>query len=235
VYASAKASFAAAGVNVAVSSAAAIEIAADKRLTNAHCTAIGVPCPRQNDLAKVQSNIDDWHGPLIVKPARGSSSVGLLRVATPEELLGIVDRAGDLIVEECAAGDEYTVDVYVDQTGRVRCPVVRRRLEVRAGEVSKAVVVDAPDLAGCAVRTVEALPGAYGPLNVQMFSDGRDTRVIEINARFGGGYPLTWRAGGRQGEWLVRETLGLPIPPVDPPVRFGLLMLRWDEEVFVDA
>jgi carbamoyl-phosphate synthase large subunit len=219
---------------VAVSDPAAIAVASDKRLTNRHCAALSVPCPRQAPLAEVQANHAHWKLPLVVKPACGSASSGLRMVSTWSDLDGI-DDVGDLVVEEQAAGMEHTVDVYVDRSGAVHCPVVRRRLEVRAGEVSKAQVVRDDLLASLAVRTVEALPGAYGPLNVQIFSDGRNASVIEINARFGGGYPLTWRAGGRYGEWLVREAARGEGPPAHHRIDLNLMMLRWDDEVFVDA
>jgi len=78
------------------------------------------------------------------------------------------------------------------------------------------------------------MPGAYGALNVQCFStaDG-ELKVIEINARFGGGYPLAHRAGAPITRWLIEEILGR-----EPQERFddwedGLTMLRYDEAVFV--
>jgi carbamoyl-phosphate synthase large subunit len=223
---------------VAVSDPPAVAIAADKRRTNAHCLAAGVPCPRQAPLAEVRADPTGWSFPLVVKPAGGSASVGVHRVDTWASLDRIEDHddlEGGLVAEERARGAEHTVDVLVDRTGVVHCPVVRRRHEVRAGEVSKAEVVRDGQLASLAVKAVETLPGAYGPLNVQLFSDGQTATVIEINARFGGGYPLTWRAGGRYGEWLVREVAFGDVPPTDPPIEHGLMMLRWDEEVFVRA
>jgi carbamoyl-phosphate synthase large subunit len=234
VWARLKPSLATAGTTVAVCDPAAIAIAADKRRTNEHCRRIGVPCPRQASLPAVRSDPAAWSLPLVVKPAAGSASVGLRHVTEWAQLDDLVD-VGDLVVEEHASGVEHTVDVYVDRAGVVHCPVVRRRLEVRAGEVSKARVVRDGYLASLATRTVETLPGAYGPLNVQLFSDGRNAAVIEINARFGGGYPLSWRAGGRHGEWLVREVARGEAPPVDPPIEHDLTMLRWDEEIFVHA
>jgi carbamoyl-phosphate synthase large subunit len=221
------------GTTVAVSDPAAIDIAADKRLTNRHCRSIGAPCPRQASLSEVQANPADWQLPLIAKPARGSASSGVVCVSDWETLRDI-HATEPMVVEEHALGVEHTVDVYVDRTGTVRCPVVRRRLEVRAGEVSKGQVVQDDRLADLALLTVKSLPGAYGPLNVQIFDDGTASTVIEINARFGGGYPLTWQAGGRYGEWLVREQLGHQLTATLIP-DYGLMMLRWDEEIFVRA
>jgi len=232
VWAALKPRLAEAGTTVGVSDPRAVAVAGDKRKTHEHCTAAGVPCPRQGTVREVREHAADWRLPLIVKPATGSASVGLKTVTSWAEFAEIADR-DDLVVEERAAGVEHTVDVYVDRRGVVHCPVVRRRLEVRSGEVSKARVVRDGHLESLAVKTVETLPGAFGPLNVQIFADGQDAAVIEINARFGGGYPLTWHAGGRYGEWMVRETAFGEPPPDDPPIEHGLTMLRWDEEVFV--
>jgi carbamoyl-phosphate synthase large subunit len=242
VWAALRSSLAAAGTAVAVSSAATVAIAADKWRTNAHCVAVGIPCPRQGRLADVRTDPAGWTLPLIAKPRHGSAGVGVRLIRTWADLEFAADSLTDpdplsdmdrVVVEEHAAGDEFTVDLYVDRAGTVRCPVVRRRIEVRGGEVSKACVVREPRLADVAAKLVETLPGAYGPLNVQAFSDGRQVSVIEINARFGGGYPLTWRAGGRHAEWLIRETADRGPLPVATPVEYGLTMLRWDEEVFV--
>jgi carbamoyl-phosphate synthase large subunit len=226
-----------AGTTVAVSSPAAIAIAADKRLTNSHCVSIGMPAPRQSTLAEIDRSRSSWPMPLVVKPSMGSASNGLKIVSSWTEFNVILQTHidHDVVVEERAHGTEYTVDVYVDTAGTVHCPVVRQRLEVRAGEVSKARVVRNDLLASFAAKVVGQLPGAYGVLNVQMFFDGERATIIEINARFGGGYPLTWRAGGRYSEWLVREVAMGQKPPTETPIEYDLAMLRWDEELFVGA
>jgi carbamoyl-phosphate synthase large subunit len=59
-------------------------------------------------------------------------------------------------------------------------------------------------------------------------------RIIELNARFGGGYPLAHHAGGRFTDWLLDEQEGTS------PSYFGdwtddLAMLRYDEAVFVSG
>jgi D-alanine-D-alanine ligase len=53
--------------------------------------------------------------PLIVKPSRQGSSVGMSKVTEPDELDGAVDLAlqydADVLVESCIVGDELTVAV----------------------------------------------------------------------------------------------------------------------------
>jgi carbamoyl-phosphate synthase large subunit len=73
---------------------------------------------------------------------------------------------------------------------------------------------------------------------VQFFATGRDAasiRVIEINTRYGGGYPLSWEAGARYPRWTLEELLGQPTTAAPDQWRDGLTMLRYDDAVFVDA
>jgi carbamoyl-phosphate synthase large subunit len=87
-------------------------------------------------------------------------------------------------------------------------------------------------LLALARRLGEVLPGPYGALCFQAIvgPDG-DASVFEINARFGGGYPLAHRAGGQFARWLVEERLGLPVSAHDA-WQDGLMMLRYDAALF---
>jgi carbamoyl-phosphate synthase large subunit len=79
---------------------------------------------------------------------------------------------------------------------------------------------------------VELLPGCRGPLNFQGFLDASGgVRLTEINARFGGGYPLTHAAGARFPEWLLMERMGRPIPRDFQDWRPDTVMLRYDMEI----
>ncbi|MCB9727931.1 MAG: ATP-grasp domain-containing protein [Deltaproteobacteria bacterium] len=233
-YAAHRAEFAAIGTTVAISSPQVVAIGSDKVQTHAWLSSQGFPAPRQALPEDVLAAPDDWPWPLIVKPVRGSSSIGVARVETPSALR-MAARAGDHIVQTCAPGKEYTVSVYVDHHGRCQCAVPRRRLEVRAGEVQKGMAVRAPAVQALARDIAERLPGAYGVLNVQIFWDEATgaLTVIELNARFGGGYPLAWEAGARYSRWLIEDLLGLPSTASWDAWRDGLVMLRYDDAVFV--
>ena len=106
---------------------------------------------------------------------------------------------------------------------------------MRAGEVSKSVTVRHTEVIAVVRRLVEELPDAFGALNVQCFVDGDDVRVIEINARFGGGFPLTLKAGADFPRWLLEEHLGLPSTVETDGWADSLVMLRYDAAVFVHA
>ena len=78
-----------------------------------------------------------------------------------------------------------------------------------------------------------SLPGARGVLCFQVIDDPRHgPRVFEVNARFGGGYPLAHQAGARFADWLLDEIDGRPCRAHDG-WREGVTMLRYDDAVFL--
>jgi carbamoyl-phosphate synthase large subunit len=252
IYAAAREQFTAVGTTVAISSPEVVAIAADKVHTHNWLTGAGFPTVLQGTIADVRADPVNWQFPLIAKPRFGSASKGvtlLADLADLERLIGhwakLADSSDpyrDLVVQSVASGAEYTVDVMVTRDrsassagGLCITAVPRRRIEVRAGEVSKAITVRSPVLIELAEKLCSALPGAYGPLNVQMFLDSESGKVavIEINARFGGGYPLSFAAGANFPQALVHEVCGLPAAPVSE-WREKLVMLRYDAAVFVE-
>jgi carbamoyl-phosphate synthase large subunit len=234
VYAAARERFAAAGVTVAVSAAETVGIAADKVRTHAWLVEQGLPTVRQAGVDVVRSDPPGWPFPLVVKPRFGSAGIGVA-VVHDRDALDVAVRGDEVVVQEVAQGHEHTIDLLVDSAGRCVSAVPRRRLEVRAGEVSKAVTVRSPALEDVAARVGEALPGAYGPLTVQVFAtDDDEVAVIEVNARFGGGFPLAREAGADHPRWLVEEVAGLPSTADAGAWRPGLVMLRYDAALFVD-
>lgn len=235
--------FAAAGTAVAVSSGEVVGIAADKGTTHDWLVGHGFPTVAQCTPEAVLADPARWAFPLVAKPRLGSAGAGVRLVRDADELAAAARRAeGELVVQAVAPGDEHTIDVLADRDGRCVCAVPRRRLEVRAGEVSKGVTVRSPHLQDLAGRICEALPGARGTLTVQAFVDGppdvpghADVAVIEVNARYGGGFPLALEAGADFPRWQLEELLGLPSTAAPDRWRAGLVMLRYDAAVFVDG
>ena len=137
-----------------------------------------------------------------------------------------------MILQQLLVGPEYTVNMFIDEAGVLRSAVGHKRLRVRAGEVEKGRTERDPMLRGLAERIASALPQARGVLCFQLIVDRRSgPRVFEINARFGGGYPLAHFAGAEYARWLLEEVVGLPSTAHDT-WRSGALMLRYDAATF---
>jgi carbamoyl-phosphate synthase large subunit len=235
-YAAHRDEFAGLGTRVAISAPEVVEIGRDKQRTHFWLVSHGFPTVRQATAAELLEGRAHLDFPLIAKPRFGSASIGVTRVHEREELERLA-RGGERIVQELAPGVEHTVDLLIDRNGRCRCAVPRRRLEVRAGEVSKGLAVRIPALQSLARRLGETLPGTYGCLNFQVFFDGATERsaIIELNPRFGGGYPLSYHAGATFPEWLIEEILGRPTSCEADGWEDGWVMLRYDEAIFVRA
>ena len=235
-YANHRDEFTEAGVMVAISSPEVIALSGDKVLTHDWLVQSGLPTIRQKNASQVLSDSMGWSFPCIVKPRAGSSSLGVAFVADTEELRAKMTHDDD-IVQSIAPGVEFTIDCFVDSKGRCLCTVPRKRLETRAGEVSKGLTVRSEALQELAAKVCHALPGAFGTLCVQIFRDDatQEMNIIEINPRFGGGYPLSHEAGAHFTRWLIEIALGLPSSAEENAWRDGLVMLRYDDAVFVDA
>ncbi len=227
------ADFRARGTDVVVSSLDTVSLARDKLRTASLLSDRGIPVPKSATPEDVLANPADWPGPLMVKPRGGWSSLGLRRLASVADL-SIEDIPDGCLVQELLEGDEYTVNLYFDRDGRPRCVVPHRRHEVRAGEVSKGVTCRDERIETVNWSLGETLTGARGPLCTQAIvtPDGR-IGVFEINARFGGGYPLAHAAGARFTRWLLEETAGLP-STIANDWRAGVTMLRYDAALFVE-
>lgn len=233
-YAEHRGAFEAIGTQIMVSTPEVVRIGNDKQATHEWLTGKGLPTLRQADAAEVLREAGDWRFPLFAKPRLGNSSIGAM-VVKDAAALTVLAREREYIVQEIAPGREYTVDVYVDRAGTCRCAVPRLRIETRGGEVVKGMTARIPAIQEVAKRVAEALPGAWGVLNIQVFYDESSgaVNVIEINPRFGGGYPLTHAAGAPMTRWLLEEATGQPCTARDDAWTDGLVMLRYDEAVFV--
>ena len=234
IYAEHRAVFAEIGVTIPISSSETIKIGYDKVSTHRWLIQEAFPTVEQ---ASAQAALSQGFSyPAIAKPVRGSSSIGVTRVESREELQQ-ASQGSDYVVQTIAQGHEYTVSTLVNRDGQCVCAVPRRRLEVRHGEVSKGMTVRSAPLEDLAIRISEALPGAYGPLNVQIFMDDTtgQLNVIEINARFGGGFPLAFEAGAHYPKWIMEELLNLKSTASTDGWRDRLVMLRYDDAVFASA
>lgn len=226
-----RAEFEAAGVMVNVSSPAAVDIARNKAETARVLSGAGIATPRTAWPHEVLAAPDGWNWPLIFKPNGGSSSVGLCRVANVGDLSEALASWPDGIVQTLIRGPEYTVNMFVDADGTCRAAVPHLRRELRGGEVSKGITVRRQDMADAARAIASALPGAFGALCFQAFATEDGPVVFEINARFGGGFPLAHRAGARFTRWLIQLAAGGE-PDWSDQWTDGVTMLRYDDAVF---
>ncbi len=211
-----------------LSPSSVIQIARDKRLTRDIFARLGAEVPKAVDPAAA-----DLCFPLFIKPASGSASVGAVRINNIDELRERLATTVDPMLEHLVTGDETTVDVLLDLDGKPMCAVPRRRLQVRGGEVTRGIVERSSELEALAMRLTASL-GCIGPVTVQFRNPAPGRWVVmELNARMGGGLPLTIAAGADWPKWILQMVAGSEPTMAAAVVHHGMVITRTDRSIFL--
>jgi len=225
--------FAALGCRVLVSAPDVVDVCQDKRKTYRFLLKNGFDTPVTMSVRSALS-AKKLKWPCFLKPWDGYASRGTAVVKNRKELSFYAKKIPNVICQEYIGGSEYTCDAYVGLNMKVRCVVPRRRIEVRAGEVSKGQVVKDMHIMTEAARLVETLGAGPGVITLQLFLNGEDrVKFIEINPRFGGGVPLSIEAGANFPKWILQEILGKRTNIRFDGFKDNLTMLRYDAEVWL--
>lgn len=219
------------GAVVLVPDREASGVTMDKWLTHRFFAQLGVPVPLT--WLPDESLAADLAYPVFIKPRRGSAGEHAYKVCDRRQLEFFLDYVPEPIVQEFLPGPEVTSDVLCDLEGRVRAVVLRERIEVRSGEVSKGKTIQNETIMTECARIATALR-TRGPITVQcIMREGRPL-FTEVNARLGGGLPLGIAAGVHTPTWLLAFAAGIEIstPPLGS-YETGLYISRFDKSIIV--
>lgn len=204
-----------------------VQALCDKKQTASFFRNINVPTPQIYSPS-------DLTFPLFLKPINGSSSIGARKVSdssalSVSETLDPANVFQELIPDSF---NEYSIDLLYSNNGHLISAVPRRRLATRGGEISKGRVVrdSVYDYVQDKMRHIYS---ARGVMTLQLFwnPDSNEIFAIEINPRFGGGYPMSHLSGADYPLLLLREyLLGETLSFTDSWAAGGLF-LRYDTTV----
>ncbi len=216
------------GTKVMVSAPDKVLICRDKNNTSQFFVNCGLHAPIPvNDWKKYSSGY-----PAFIKPKDGSSSINAFKVKNEEELEIYAGQIEDYIIQPFVSGTEYTIDIFCDWDGEAVSIVPRERMQVRAGEVLKTKIC----LDKTMIDEAKVLCNAFkpcGPMTVQLIRDAQGIDwFIEINPRYGGGAPLSMKAGARSAETVLKLMDGEE-PEREPSVADGAIYSRFDQSVCV--
>ena len=248
-----KAKFEALGVTVIVSDPEVIDIAFDKYKTAQWVESIGLNAPKTYvTLASAKEALakGEIAFPLFMKPRWGSGSIGLETIDDMEELdiyyhllmkkikktILATASVGDeyIMIQEKLTGKEYGLDVMNDLEGNNVAVSVKQKLAMRAGETDKALTVDLPE-----VREMGATIGRnlkhIGNLDVDIMQRANgDYCVLELNPRFGGGYPFSYEAGANMPKAILQWLKGEKVDQSILQPEYGRMFAKNDYLVSVD-
>lgn len=167
--------------------------------------------------------------PAVVKPAGASASKGIFTVRNDAELESAVEillaytdpandpifrrRSGELVMEGYLTGDEHSVDgivvdgklVFWTVTDKTVDPAFNLELQQIQPTALPADVEESCRMAAQAVS--DAMGLGTGAIHLELKVDGTAVRVIELNARTGGGYITTHIIGLSRGVDMLEEAI----------------------------
>lgn len=226
-----KARFEQNGINIIISSETLITKCRDKRLIHEFF--------KEHDIHVAEEySKQKYKLPLYIKPYDGSRSVDNFLIREEKELKPFhFENPKFMFLEylDHREHEEFTCDLYYDKQHQLRCVVPRKRLEIRDGEVYKALALN-NELVEHIRERMGHLTGAVGCLTAQFFKHRKSHKIygIEINPRFGGGYPLSYLAGANFPKWLIKEYFyDETIADAFNNWESNLLMIRYDDEILV--
>lgn len=227
-----KSDFEAIGTKVFIASVDKVKLCRDKRLTANYFISLGLKSPIPvDDYLKYNMGF-----PAFIKPKDGSSSIDAYKVNDLTELENYSKQIDEYIVQPFISGREYTIDIFCDYEGNPVFITPRERLAVRSGEVLKTQIVQDKKM----IEEMKILLRDYkpsGPITVQLIQDEntKENYYIEINARFGGGAPLSIKAGADSAKATIKLLKNEELHFQNNAARDGLIFSRFDQSICVNG
>lgn len=217
------------GTRVLISESDKIAVCRDKKNTAIFFESCGLKTP------PVVNDYHFYNGPFpcFIKPKDGSSSINAFKAETKTELATYATQIDNYIIQPFISGTEYTVDIFCDYEGKPVFITPRIRLSVRSGEVLKTQIsMDERIITECKEIINKFKP--CGPITVQMIREKSscDDYFIEINPRFGGGAPLSMKAGAKSAETILQLLSGEKIKS-ENSINDGAIFSRFDQSICI--
>lgn len=222
----------------------------DKLIMAEHFARAGIAVPHTT----LASQIDafDLGSEAVVKGRFGSGSKGLaftdrnnLDAAVNHAAAQVTDQRGRrpsnieqaqewTIVQPRMAGYEVGLDVVNDLDGNFATVLARRKLTMRGGETDRAQSIDPAPFRELA-KTLSTLLSHRGPIDVDVIvGPDNSLTVIDLNPRFGGGYPFSHLASAHIPAAMVAWLIGAPPNPEWLTCQPGVASAKYIELAHID-
>lgn len=239
------------GCQPIVSSPEVIDICFDKLKTTDFLHSLDLKTPKTfvslEEAVKALNN-GELNFPLVLKPRWGSGSIGiefvnslielresysLLMLKVKKSILGTASVGDEfIIIQEKIEAQEYGLDIMNDFNGYNHGVAVKKKLAMRAGETDKAITVDSPDMR-CLGKIIASNLRHIGNLDVDVFDNDGKLYVLEMNPRFGGGFPFSYEAGVNFPKAIIEWLKGNKIDDRILKPRYGEAFAKYDHLVSV--
>jgi carbamoyl-phosphate synthase large subunit len=216
------------GIKIAVSNQNSIEIANDKLRTYNFFKGESV-CPEVYSASNPKF-------PCVVKPVNSRGSRGFYICQNQDDLKVVLEknrRAGyQSVVMELLRGTEYSIYGLSDLNAQPLVCVINKRIRA-LGESKVAKIVLSPELEDLANDIALKLK-LVGPWNVQLMGYNCFFKLVEVNPRVAGSLSLVVASGLKFVDLLIKIFNGEKIEPKELQFKPGLIMTRYNEELFLN-
>jgi carbamoyl-phosphate synthase large subunit len=235
------------GVLVLVSSPEVIDICFDKLKTGRYVESLGLNSPKTyadlpSSIKAIESG--ELQFPVVIKPRWGSASIGIEYVDSIEDLrivyelirrkirrgiLGEVSQHDEnfILIQEKITGKEYGLDIINDLDGNCVAVSVKQKLAMRAGETDKATTVDNAELTRIG-QVIGSELRHIGNLDCDILEMDGKYYVLELNPRFGGGFPFSYEAGVNLPKAIIQWARGESFDNSKLQPTYGLTFAKCD-------
>lgn len=215
------------GTRVIVSDPQIVEICNDKWKTYLFLKGNGFYAPVSflnihEVIAEIAAGKMDY--PIVVKPRYGCGSISVAIAYDEEDLRYLTKKANEdiansylkyesaitenkVLYQECLKGQEYGADIINDLQGTTRNVIVRKKLAMRSGETDIAELVDESSIKGV-LEKLGNITRHIANMDCDVFLVDGIPYILEMNARFGGGYPFSHMGGCNLPKAIVEWAKG---------------------------
>lgn len=167
--------------------------------------------------------------PVIIKPRWGMGSIAVYEADNEDELMTLFKKVQEdifksylkfeskedinncVLIQKKLDGQEYGIDNICDLDGNYITTIVRKKIGMRSGETDCAQIVNDQKIKEFG-RQLASYTKHIANMDVDLFVVDGKIFPLEMNARFGGGYPFSHVAGINLPaaiiKWLRNEKLG---------------------------
>lgn len=150
--------------------------------------------------------------PVIIKPRWGMGSISIYEAENKEELEilykkairnvmntylkyeSIESKEESILIQEKLKGQEYGLDVINNLNGEYQNTIVKKKIAMRSGETDCAEIIKNEDMKSLGKEISSKLKHVSN-LDMDVFLCNGIPYILEMNARFGGGYPFAHMSG----------------------------------------
>jgi len=222
------------GVTVVGSPYKTAECCFDKLFLYRFCERYGYHAPRTYlgyDSFKSAYDMGEIDFPVYIKPRTGSASIDNTVANTMEEVILQCILRSDLLIQEKLEGLEIGIDIYRDLiSGEIISIFSKDKISMRSGETEKAVSAHHEGLFEMISEFTLAMD-IRGVVDIDLFVTSSGYHIIDVNPRFGGGYPLAYECGCNFPEYIINNLSGKENTPVVGDYEDGIYMLKCESLV----